>query len=192
MRGVAAGKQCRGGRSPEAAEESGCSWRVGNRFISPILLEIFSGYAAFPSFLGQLVQLLGLCGIKFHLLCWSILEGCPIRRADHDIQSALSGLRIAKVPAKPGAPGCGRRCGFSRMRAGAAWRAQPHRAGPDGEPGSRKAGDFRRGGDGWQAGEGLGGGKYWIGRQSPLVWTDLQAIQSPISASHFWMISAAF
>ena len=102
----------RGGRSPEAAEASGCSWRVGNRFISPILLEIFSGYAAFPSFLGQLVQLLGLCGIKFHLLCWSILEGCPIRRADHDIQSALSGLRIAKVPAKPGAPGCGLRCGF--------------------------------------------------------------------------------
>ena len=25
------------GQSPEAAEECGCSWRVGNRFISPIL-----------------------------------------------------------------------------------------------------------------------------------------------------------
>ena len=118
LRGVAAGRQVgRGGRSPEAAEASGCSWRVGNRFISPILLEIFSGYAAFPSFLGQLVQLLGLCGIKFHLLCWSILEGCPIRRADHDIQSALSGLRIAKVPAKPGAPGSGPRFAAFPIRA---------------------------------------------------------------------------
>ena len=38
-------------------------------------LEIFPGYAAFASFLGQLVQLLGLCGIKFHLLYWSILDG---------------------------------------------------------------------------------------------------------------------
>ncbi len=39
LRGAAAERQVsRGGRSPEAAEENGCSWRAGNRFISRILL----------------------------------------------------------------------------------------------------------------------------------------------------------
>ena len=40
------------------------------------------------------------------------LGGLAYQRADHDIQSALSGLRIAKAPPKPGAPGRGLRRGF--------------------------------------------------------------------------------
>ena len=49
-------------------------WEIASQ--AQFCLEIFLGYAASASSLGQLVQLLGLCGIKFHILYWSILEGC--------------------------------------------------------------------------------------------------------------------